>query len=1496
MEEQESNDERIVTQSYKNNEEGLEDPRDNSLRDLRQILRSLNSRKKIDSKNITEIKIPKEKKAEKLYLEDTPSLEFFYSKENLDRNIGTIKNDNLRYYKQLNRSSMKSISSRTMNRYIDNLARHNLNIGKLGRADRIPNYLKLANKINITTLKEINKINKFNTFFNKNYIIEQSEFVKKQDLYSKSILGTVNNLSKVLEKKLESIKINTSISDMHKATLFDIHGFNVRSWAAKKYGQGLLWVLDKGIDTITGGMRKGEKRREDDEGGADIKEKTKNAFSDIFNSFKERFSESIEDLKDNLKPNKLKGHLRGADGNTVDHLEEAIDQRDVIIENIIEIKNLLKKRLGSSITSITPGSLTESEEVSTEGMDGIDERFEKISKVANKIFNKTQEVFSSQKVVNLKESTTDMVSNIFDGIKNLSKKEALDKLKEEFDKNKDKLKDIDKEDFLKFSRDNLSKIKNINKKTLTEIINKYADSQTLKDIKWDMKQFIDENLYESKYGEGGYFSIHPEDIKSKKERNKIRNKLNKTLDKAKEITPEFITKMFDNIDTSNLTDEEIEELNKLKEQSTNKFQEKFQVVSGYIKEIDLNEVKYNVGKILLANKDKIQMMTKEDVEKFLKDQLTKIKQLDRKQISQLVEDLTNDLHKNITIQKIQESLEHNFDKLKTSKVGNFLINKIKDTDKESLENIDPSLAKLLKDKSGFKNWLGRRKDNIIEGKDKITNLKIFKPEQTLHELKDVFEQNGVDLDEIISRLSAKEITKLISKIGYKGIKEKDIVAYRKDQGIKFKSKGNTKAYKENLRKGLMDLEEENLAISALKTGRDSFLDFAVDLPANFITNVGKEISKLPWTTDYDDPVKVEKRKNSLGREDIKEKIKTGIKDFGEWGKEKGIDIGHYVQRKTTFKDIKKRDKKEKPINKNEELNTIGEKLLNEIQEELGDENLNDDIIKKYITTKHLNQIQRYPERRDTVKKDIINKVIRKNVNMSILGYNTGAVGRYGRAGADLTVGSAWRTGRDINRWRKSKRNERQHKRIERLRSDIIKLVRREISEENMSDDEINKLLKQRELASVTSIGVGGYTWNTISSRRNKYINKILGKILEKRRNLDDPENENMQEIYDKLKIKGFLGEKVKGKAVRRYVESTEEEKNKAEKLRKEIIKLIQDVQPDIETDFINKHINNDELLKVTITKGNVWATVINRKRRFVERIIRKVSNEYVKIKNDEDFGATALGGLRKKSKASKIEGGGVRNWELALRVKQQGKLKNKLINEGKSEEEINIIMNQDRNEILDSIKDGINKLGSFFKPKKSLTDRDGDGDDDESYFDQDKKEEVEVDDDGNPIEKEEESRSLLSKLGKFMGPISSIFSGVASTLGGLGAMLGGVMSGALSLVSGLGTALATLAGALGLKKLGLGLIGAKLATLMAKFKGGGLGRAGTWTAAALGGVGKAGKWALGNKFKTLAAIGLGNAYLNAGDVQASETPNGMNFDFSNIGNRSDTLKQQIRMD
>ena len=1471
MDEQENTEGRIAVKTLQSSEQGIDHPRDSSLRDLRQVFRSLSSKKDIVSTDITTIKIPREKKSTKLYLDDTSPIEGLYSPGILDKTIKSIESNNLAYYRSLNRSSIRSPSSRTMNKYISNLATHNLTISKLGRADRIPNYLKLANKIKISTLSEINKINKFNTFFSKSYIVEQSEYSKKQDLYNKSLLGSINNLGRMVDRKLETIKINTSISDLHKAGWRDIRDFNIKSFVAKKYGEAVTYLINKGVGAASKTIKAGRDRAARGESSDGTLGKFKNTFSDLSDSIKEATSEIITDINENLKTEKIQGHLSGVDG-TVSAFGGG-EYAKSIRNDIKAIRNLLDEKFsGKSTKSRSPSTGTGDP---TEGIVG-----ENISKKANDFFNKisgkTHEVFSSKNAMKFKETAKNITSNLFDNIQSLNKEEALDKLKESFDKNKNKLKGINRDDFLKFATKKLNSLKNINKSTLTNLIDEYSENISLDEVKMGTKETIGSLVDKSGIRKG---------------KDTIIEQLNKALDKTKDVSPDSLNKVFEDLDVSGLTDKGREKLDQIKEQSKEQLESKYTLTKDYLKDVNLNDVQDEVTKFFISKISELRNLSKEDLEKFVNDNLSKVNGLDKKQVAQLTKNISKDIYENITTENVREKLENNFNKLKTSKKISETFSKVregfsnwrdrrKENLQEALESSDPMMVNRAKAIIKTQEFFKGGKDNILKGASKVRNLKMFKGKQDLDTLRDTFEQSGVDLDEILSRLSSKEVAELIKNIGYKGISEKEVSSYRESRGIKFIRKGNTNKVKDDLRNKLMDLEEENLATSAFKFGRDKSIGLGVEAVGRTKEALRLGKSALPFTRSFNDPLEKAKRKKRIeSRTDTKERLIEGFENIGDFANEKSADFGHYLGKRLTGDSTKRKRKESKDKNKRAIFDEIRQGLIKDIKEALGEdgENIPEEVIGKYISTKQLRDINKQEDQREPILNKLIDKIRRRKINLGLFGWDLGTGGKAAR-GALKVAATPLREvagfGSHLNRLRKENKVGRQDRRGTEIRSEILDILHNTNikSLQDMTDEDLNEFVDDRRIASLSTVGVGGSIRNTVQwNRRKNYIEKVIKDIVVAKSKETEENNQNKEDfdkLIDRTDAKNILGG-VKSKSLVENLKSDEDDKKMARELRIEIINLIQGADPSIDEEIINQALgeitDNDDgyhrdQLNVVRNKST-FTTLEGRKRRYIRRVIKKVA-EINKVKFDE-HGASDLGKLLNKSQSVKLKPGLIGDMQLASGVEKRSKLRNKLIGEGKSEEEINIIMSQDRNDTLDSINKGINNLGKFFKRKKSLTDRDGDGDDDESWFDKKKKDKSGDDKDKDEDKEEEDkSRSLLSKLGKFLGPIATIFSGVASTLGA-------VASGALSLISGAAGAIAKIASLLGIRKLGLGIIGKKLANLVTRLKLGGIGKSGK-LGRLLGSLGKgslsAVKWGgrLIGRNKKLALMGgaiLGSSYL-----------------------------------
>ena len=1479
MEEQDKEEDiKVVAKSFHSNEVTAEEPKDNRLRDLRQILRSIESRKAIETKDITTIEIPREVKDDKIYREDTPSAGPLYSVEGLDNTLREIRTNNSAYFKSLNRASIKSISSKTMDRYIENLAKYNTDVVRLGRADRIPNYLKLANKINISTLKEINKINKFNTFFSKNYIIEQSEAIRKQDVYSKTLMGSINNLSKIMDKKLESIKINTSVTDLYKAHWKDIHKYNVQSFIAKKYGQVLVWGIEKVIDGIVGAFKSGKNRRKDGEGGEDLKEKALNTFSDTIDTVKTQAKEAMNDLKTNLQPEKLKAHLKGGDGSgdtATDMHTETIKDDIRAIRAMFEDKFYKQNEKPPTIPrSLVPGG-GRSGSTSTEGS-VVENAIRASEDFFNKMSGKTKDAFSDENIEKFKKTVNDASTNLFDKTKNINKNEILEKLSSNLDKAKDKL--GNKEDFLNFAKEKLKNIKNIDKDTITNIVEEYSENLTLEKAKKTLQDTIDNLLYEPLTMDEKFRS-NLLDRRSKEERNRIKNTINKGLSKAKDLTPESVNKIFESIDASELSVETKEKLNQIKEQTNEQLRNKFELIKDHLKDVNLNDVQEKVIDILVEQREMLKNLSKEDLEAYLKTSLENIKELDKDQVKELIKKLPEDIYGAITSENIKKSLENGFSKLKTSKHTTDAIESFKNWRNKKQEDLEmramsddsrvASYAKFqLKVQEGSKGLLDVGKSGISEGfsssMDALKNWTKDKSDLVLDDIKKVFDENKIPFEKVLESFTEDEVADLFGQLGYDGVTGSDVYKYRRKHDIRLKEIKKDK--KELLAKQVLSLKDGGIGKKLVK-GRDTIINSGMNLLGGARTLAQYGTSTLPWAEDFNDEDKVRDRERRFeDREDMKKNIKEGFDNIGGWFKKKGNKL--YTTAKQTV-GIWEDKEEQKPVDKKENLDELSIRLIGDVQKRI---DVEDDVIIKYLDKKKIKYVGENPDVYDAYLTELTQKVYNKKVSI----FGTGKIGEFARKGLDFTIGNTWRGGRAVNRGRKSSINKWERNRAEKLRQEIIDEVKSGTHFKDITDEEINSHIVDKELMSVVSVGPGGWAFNKIRRRRTRYKNKIIKKIVETRVS-DDGDATELNKQF-----KGLLG--IRRKSLGIEVRATEQDKANKEKLRKEIIDHIQSVDNTIEKDDITKFIDEEELLKVVLnTKYN---KITRRKWRYINKIFDKVA-KHNKNKKDDIFDTTELGKLRKRSR--KLFGDKARKWKLGRNIRKQYKL-----NTEDSNKEVQEIMDDERNKTLDKINKGIAKLGTFFKPKKSLTDKDGDGDDDESYFDKDK-EEVEVDEDGKPIEKkEDESKSLLSKIGEFIGPIANIFGGVASALGGTISMLGGIASGALSLVGGITGTLGTLAAYLGLRKLGLKSIGAKLTGLISKLKGvkvpgtsGWLGKAGTWL-----GSGAKSAWSgtkffgknLG-KFRNPIALGAG-AYgaLMARNALASEEPQDENFDFSNMGN------------
>ena len=1609
---EELNQVKIVTKSLQSNEVRIQEPENDGRRDLRQLLRNISSKKDIGTNNITMIDIPQDAKNDRLYDSDTPIVEEIYNFNELNSALSIARTSTASYYKQLNRITIRSISSKESDKYINNLEQYNLSIAKLGRADRVPGYLKLANKINISTLRELNKINKFNRFFNKNYIIEQSEYIKKQDIYNKSLIGTLNNLGKMLNQKLETIKINTSIGSMHKSSVKDIRQFNFRSWIAKKQAELMLYGISKSLSVGGGVYDARQQRREEDDVPDKFKDKVKNSLEDIQQSFKDRIKEIIVDADENLTKEKLKEHLRGGEGSgdtvVTSYTETIKENTTTMRKDIKAIRNFLET---GNASPLTPGSTAGGSggRSPTEGSDGSDRRFSDAIDMASHFFSniggKARDKFYTQRVANFKKTATDISTNLFENTKKMNKKDVLEKLSNMLNESKDAIKGIDRKEFLKYAKDKLKDIKEIDKNIITDIIQGFIENQTLKDAKWTIKRTIDENLYESK---GNMFLVHPEDQKSKKDRNKIRNQLNKSLNKAKEITPEFITKLFEDVDTSDLSEEEMEAFNKLKEETSNKFQDKFKAMKEYLEDVSLNDIQEDVTQFMIANKEQLKNLSKEDLKKFVTNSLKNIQQLDKEQIKTLTTNLSKDIYGKITTQGIRHSLEHNFKKLKIEERAPGLIEtltfkKWRDRQQEDLEmramsdneQVAASARFHLKLQEKSKEWVSKGtgvigksigsglnvigNQNFMKSKfskdafdrnqsineyndifkndkskehqvlkhvmgDDINNMKLHdiltkyntkeavailnnmlqenvteyaiekykkennikvnrkgrkktsedinqkleqinelknkeKGEYGLENLKHILESRGLSYEEVLSGFTAKECADLFNELGYEDITGSDVNKYRRRNKIRVRRKVDKDELAYRVKEALKDK-------GFVERHRDNVVDSGINLFGGTRTAIQRGISKLPWTKDFDDE---DAERRSQDREEIKKDIKLDLDDVGRWGKRtasKPLKWGVKKVQKITGRWTGEEEEdieEETPTTRDRELQIISNKLLKDLVDELSDTDLDQGVIESFIRNKDLKDIRKQPESRDAVLKDLVDKIRRKKVSISIAGFNTGLAGRAVRKGVSSVVGPVWRGGREVNKARKAIRDEWKYKRADKLRQEIKDILQSSRELGDMDDEYIDSFIDQKELLSIVTIGPVGWSLAKLTWRRNRYIKRIMEIIVKER----SQKNDKAKELYDRIKKQGFFFRRNK---LKRELKSTERNKENADNLREEIKNELQDADSSITDELIDKylntHVNENDLLKYS--KRNYYNV---HRWRYKNKIFKKIVDEHTK---DERRAISDVGKLKKKSRGFLLTGHRTRKWQLGKLIRKKSRLKR----EGRSDDEIQEIMDGERNETLDKINKGIDKAVSFLKPKKKdPTDKDGDGDDDKSYFDKDEDKEVDLDEDGNPIEKkEDESKSLLSKIGKFMGPISSIFGGVASALGGTISMLGGIASGALSLVGGIAGTLGSIGAYLGLRKLGMGAIGAKLAVLVTKLKGlkvpgtsGWLGKAGKWLGAGAAGTWKGTKF-LGRNIKNpkliLGGVGAGMLYsqLFPNKAEASESPDNENFDFSNIDN------------
>ena len=351
MEREESREEVITI--HQSNENTIREPDNDTLKDLRQVFRSLNARTNVNTEDITKINIPKEKQGKglfgnsKLYEIDTANIKSLYSVDKLNMTIDEIKSKNLTHFKQLDRISMRAISTRSMDNYIENLTQSNLNIKKLGKKNQIPEYLKLANTVNISTLRELHKINKFNTFYNKSYIIEQAEYSRKQNIQTNTLLGTINNLSKTLDRKLEAIKINTSIPDIRKSTVWDIQLHNFKTKLANKIAQAGDKALGYAGSAIKSGF--GAIFGKDDKKGKD-------AFT---KSMKELGLQIVKDIKENVfNIGKLTKHIDdfSENENTGGALDkESKTNLETTANELIKIREILEIKFGLS-SSMLPSN------------------------------------------------------------------------------------------------------------------------------------------------------------------------------------------------------------------------------------------------------------------------------------------------------------------------------------------------------------------------------------------------------------------------------------------------------------------------------------------------------------------------------------------------------------------------------------------------------------------------------------------------------------------------------------------------------------------------------------------------------------------------------------------------------------------------------------------------------------------------------------------------------------------------------------------------------------------------------------------------------------------------------------------------------------------------------------------------------------------------------------------------------------------------------------